>query len=86
MKNYRIHFSEEEREAVLEIITRSNDVVLNQVEPLSAFITIQQEDDEADLMYAELLARIDRELHPANAEIGAGERHVQTDDGNGSIL
>jgi hypothetical protein len=62
MKNYRINFTESERNAVLNIVSESNDIVLNQVEPQSAFITIQLEDEEADALYAELIERITREL------------------------
>jgi hypothetical protein len=62
MKNYKIHFVESDREAVLNIISRSNDIVLNQVEPTAAFITIQLDDDDADVMYDSLLTRIDQEL------------------------
>ncbi len=62
MKNYKVHFNEEERDAVIGLITKSNDIVLNQVEPESVFITIQLEDDEADVLYANLQTQIDREV------------------------
>lgn len=80
MKNYKIHFTEEEREAVLGIIARSNDIVLNQVEPLSAFITIQLEDDEADVLYSELLTQIDREVRTPKVVV-VEEKIVITDAG-----
>ena len=68
MKNYRIHFSELERETVLNIISRSNDIILNQVEPEAASITIQLDDDAADVFYEGLIARIDGELRMRSAE------------------
>ena len=80
MKNYKIHFTEEEREAVLGIIARSNDIVLNQVEPLSAFITIQLEADEADVLYSELLTQIDREVRTPKVVV-VEEKIVITDAG-----
>lgn len=82
MKNYKIHFSEEEREAVLDIIARSNDIVLNQVEPTSAYVTIQLEDDEADVLYSELLAQIDREVRAPKVVVVVEEKVVITDGGN----
>lgn len=62
MKNFKVHFSESEREAVLNILTRSNDIILNQLEPEAASITIQLDDDHSDLLYNDLLAQIDREV------------------------
>jgi hypothetical protein len=76
MKNFRVHFPESEREPVLRILSRSNDIILNQVEPESAFITIQLEDDEADALYNELLAQIDRELHAPEVVVIVTETHV----------
>jgi hypothetical protein len=62
MKNYRINFLEEERQPVLDIVTRSNDVILNQIEPEGVFFTIQLEDDQADAAYDAMLGRIEREI------------------------
>ena len=56
MNNYVIHFQDHEREAVLEILSRSNDIIINHVETTSAGITIQLED--SDLAYEALLDRI----------------------------
>ena len=78
MKNYKIHFSEEEREAVLGIVTRSNDVIINQIEPQGVFVTIQLDDDEADMMYSALLAQIDRELRaPKETIVVVEEKFVE---------
>ena len=61
MQNYVVRFNEGEREAVLSILSRSNDIIINHVETDSAGITIQLE--ESDTAYEALLAQIERELH-----------------------
>jgi hypothetical protein len=61
MENYVIRFNETEREEVLDILSRSNDIIINHVEPDSVGITIQL--DESDQAYRALLDQIDRELH-----------------------
>lgn len=66
MDNYVVQFKESERDAVINIITRSNDIVLNHIEPDSINITIQRFDSDA--VYEELLRQIERELnrpHPS---------------------
>jgi hypothetical protein len=82
MKNYRIHFTEAEREAVLNIISSSNDIVLNQIEPESVFITIQLDDDEADVMYGELLEQIDREVRAPRVVVVVQETIVVDNPGS----
>jgi hypothetical protein len=81
MKNYRIHFTEAEREAVLNIISQSNDIVLNNVEPESVFVTIQLDDDEADILYAELQEQIEREVRSPKVIVVVQETII-TDDSN----
>jgi hypothetical protein len=61
MDNYVIHFNESERDAVINIITRTNDIVINHIEPTSVNITIQLE--RSDEAYEELLLQIERELN-----------------------
>lgn len=61
MQNYVVRFNEGEREAVLKILSRSNDIILNHVETDSVGITIQL--DESDAAYEALLAQIEQELH-----------------------
>lgn len=56
MNNYVIHFQEQEREAILNILSRSNDIIINHVETTSVGITIQLED--SDQAYEALLDRI----------------------------
>jgi hypothetical protein len=83
MKNYRINFLEDERQNVLDIVTRSNDVVLNQVEPEGIFFTIQLDDDQADTLYESLLDRIEAEVRaPRLTTISNGSDRVTP----GSIL
>jgi ribosomal protein L24 len=67
MENYVVRFAPEEREAVLSILSRSNDIIINQVEPTSANITIQLE--ESDQAYQTLLDQIQREVHTSEVII-----------------
>lgn len=60
MENFRVHFDERERDAVITILSRTNDVVINTVEPTSIGITIQR--DNANDAYYSLLDQIEREL------------------------
>jgi hypothetical protein len=62
MENFVVRFNPSEREAVLDILSTSNDVIINNVTEGSALITIQQ--DNASLAYETLLQHIDRRLHP----------------------
>ncbi len=61
MTNYVVRFNEHERETVLNILSRSNDIVINTVEPASVHITIQLEESQA--AYEALVEQIERELH-----------------------
>lgn len=62
MENYRIQVEDEsERNAVLDILNRSNDIVINNIEPTGIGITIQL--DDAETAYQELLTQIENELH-----------------------
>jgi len=61
MENYVIRFTDEQREAVMSVISRSNDVIINRLEENSVGITVQL--DEADEAYGLLLDDIQRELN-----------------------
>lgn len=74
MDNYLVRFEESEREAVLNILARYNDVIINKVEPTSALITIQLEDSKP--AYDLLLEQIDRELNTPDVIV---EPFSQTD-------
>ncbi len=60
MENYVIRFTDDQREAVLNVISRSNDVIINRLEENNVGITIQL--DEADKAYVALVEQIEREL------------------------
>jgi hypothetical protein len=61
MDNYKINFNPSERESVLKVLSASSDVIINNVESTSAFITIQRDDTEP--IYQALLQRIEAELN-----------------------
>jgi hypothetical protein len=67
MENYVVRFNEHERDAVLNILSRSNDIIINNVEPTSVGITIQLEESAA--AYTALLEQIERELHPTTVVV-----------------
>lgn len=60
MENYIIQCEETEREHVLELLNRSNDIIVNNVEPTRIGITIQLDDAEA--AYQNLLNNIEAAL------------------------
>ena len=84
MENYVIRFNESEREAVIDILSRSNDIIINKVEEASVGITIQLDDSEA--AYQALLDQIDHELHSRGVVIVKVDTFVTTrrhpDDGS----
>lgn len=62
MKNYRIHYEENARDNVLNIISRfSNDVLINDIKDNSVGITIEA--DKAEDLYIKLLKEIDIKSH-----------------------
>jgi len=83
MKNYMIHFHDTERERVLAFLSRFNDVIINTVEPESVFITIQLEDEEADLLNAELCAQVESGLHVSQVIV---ENKNAIDDDNIAVV
>ena len=60
MDTYMVHFEESEMEAVMDILSQSNDIVINNIEPTGIGITIQS--DNAEDAYQALLQRIDRQV------------------------
>jgi len=60
METYKIQFEESELEGVMEILGRSNDIVINTIEPTSIGITLQTEN--AEEAYQALLNQIELEL------------------------
>jgi hypothetical protein len=67
MDNYLVRFDESERESVLNILARYNDVIINKVEPTSALITIQLDDSKP--AYDLLMEQIDLELNAPEVTI-----------------
>ena len=76
MENYVIRFNESEREAVLDILSRSNDIIINKVEEASIGITIQRDDSED--AYRAVLDQIERKLHPTEIVIVKDETLANT--------
>lgn len=60
MDTYVIHFDETEMEAVMDVLSQSNDIVINTIEPTSIGFTIQN--DDAENAYQALLQQVDRQV------------------------
>lgn len=61
MENFKIHYTEETKERVLEVVKNfSNDIIIDNVSDEGVGITI--ESDEADLLYHDLVEEISRRL------------------------
>lgn len=62
MTVYRIHYNEDTRDEVLEIVKNfSNDIIINDTDENSMGITI--ETDEAEMIYNDLLEEIGRSVY-----------------------
>jgi hypothetical protein len=61
MENYRIYFEEGEEEEILNILRRSHDVLIDNINSNSIGITIER--DNAGPLYVRLLDQIDREVY-----------------------
>jgi hypothetical protein len=68
MKNYRIYFDGSEREDVLKILRKYNDVIIDNVDDHSVGLTIELENSE--ILYRDLMAEIDREVFSMRANSG----------------
>ena len=60
MENYRIYCQENERADIISILRKYNDVVIDNVDPYSFGITI--ENDQPEAFYQSLLDELDREV------------------------
>jgi hypothetical protein len=69
MDNYVIHFEKDEREEVLTLLSRFNDIIINNVEPTAVGITIQQDDNEP--IYHAILEKIEREIRLPHRNVSA---------------
>lgn len=61
MENYRIYFDDSEREQILNILGRYNDVVIDNVDDHSVGITIEL--DDSSEFYRKLMEEIDRSIY-----------------------
>jgi hypothetical protein len=61
MENYRIYFGNNEKDEILKILGRSNDVVIDNIDEHSVGITIER--DDAEFLYMNLLEIIEREVY-----------------------
>jgi hypothetical protein len=68
MKNYRIYFDGSEREDVLNILRKYNDVIIDNVDDHSVGLTIELENSE--ILYRDLMAEIDREVFSMRTNSG----------------
>ena len=60
MENFRIYCEENERAEIMSILSKYNDVVIDNVSSNSFAITIERED--ADALYEQIVQEIDREV------------------------
>ena len=68
MENYRIYFDAMERNEVLRILRKYNDVLIDNVDENSVGITIERDDN--GMLYRDLLGEIDREVYSTRTESG----------------
>ena len=68
MENYRIYFDEAERNNVVTILRRYNDVVIDNIDDHSVGITIER--DDSGEFYRSLMEEIDREVYSLRSESG----------------
>jgi len=68
MENYRIYFDESERNEVVSILRKYNDVIIDNINDNSVGITIER--DDAGTFYTNLMEEIDRKVYSARSESG----------------
>jgi hypothetical protein len=68
MENYRIYFDQAERDDVIRILRKHNDVVIDNVDDHSIGITIERDDNGE--FYRRLMLQIDQEVYSARTESG----------------
>ena len=68
MENYRIYFEESERNEVVGILRKYNDVIIDNIDDTSVGITIERDDSGA--LYANILDEIDRFVYSARTHTG----------------
>jgi hypothetical protein len=68
MDNYRIYFDESERNEVVGILRKYNDIVIDNIDDNSVGITIER--DDSGPFYKELMEEIDRAIFSSRTESG----------------
>jgi hypothetical protein len=68
MENYRIYFDENERNEIVGILRKYNDIIIDNIEDTSVGITIER--DEGGLFYKRLMDEIDRDVFSIRTESG----------------
>jgi hypothetical protein len=68
MENYRIYFDAMERNEMLRILRKYNDVLIDNVDEHSVGITIERDDNGA--FYRNLMEEIDRDIYSMRTESG----------------
>lgn len=68
MENYRIYFDDSEREQILKILERYNDIVIDNVDDHSVGITIEL--DDSSEFYRKLMEEIDRSIYSLRTQSG----------------
>lgn len=66
MENYRVYCEENEREEIMSILRKYNDVVIDNVNTNSFGITIER--DDPDTFYNNLMEEIDRDVYAYRRE------------------
>jgi len=68
MENYRIYFDESERNEIVKILRKYNDIIIDNIDDNSVGITIEREDSAE--FYRDLMDEIDRTVYSMRSESG----------------
>lgn len=69
MKNYVIHFDPPHHHRVIEIVRRySNDIIIDYINEDSIAITVERDDEDADVLYQGLRSEVKRQLEALDEE------------------
>lgn len=68
MENYRIYFSEGEKNEILRVLRNHHDIIIDNIDDNSVGITIERDDN--GVSYRNLMDEIDREIYSLRSESG----------------
>jgi hypothetical protein len=68
MENYRIYFDESERDQIVGILRKYNDIIIDNIDNNSVGITIER--DDSGYFYKQLMEEIDRNVFSIRTESG----------------